>query len=68
MTSLLIQNVYWDELVPLNSSKVQESKLQDPGKLKYSERATADANVNRFEVPEYYYVENVVDAVVAVFE
>ena len=39
-------------LVPTADTKAQESKIQDPGKLKYSERATV-AKVYLFEVPAY---------------
>ena len=38
VTSLVIHP--WDVLVPWEYNKAQESKLQDPGKLKYSDRAT----------------------------
>jgi hypothetical protein len=36
-----VLTVPYDELVPGADTKAQESKLQDPGKLKYCERATA---------------------------
>ena len=41
-----------DVLVPKADTKAQEAKLQDPGKLKYYERATV-VKVFKFEVPEY---------------
>jgi hypothetical protein len=44
--------VPYDVIVPKADTKAQEAKLQDPGKLKYYERATA-VKVFKFEVPEY---------------
>ena len=49
VTSVLI--VSCDELVPSADTKAQESKLQDPGKLKYYESDIA-VNVFKLEVPE----------------
>ena len=49
MTTVL--TVPCDELVPSTDTKAQESKLQDPGKLKYYESDIA-VNVFKLEVPE----------------
>ena len=44
--------VPYEVLVPTADTNAQESKLQDPGKLKYWERGT-DARPNEFEIPEF---------------